>query len=389
MHEREFHPVSNLFPLLGEEELAQLAADIQANGLIEPIWVHPVCERIIDGRNRYLACQKAGVEPRYRTWDGDGSLLALIWSLNGARRHLTVSQKAAIGLEMEEQARNEAAELRQKSIALRSRDEKGRLEPSRPKLDAMADSADGRWLSVAARTVGVSKSSIGNAAKIKKEAPELIEKIRSGEVTIQQAQRQIKEAKREQRREENRAKVEQTPALDVFSSGAKFATILLDPPWDWGDEGDEDQLGRARPTYQTIGIDDLVRLPVGQLADADCHIYLWITNRSLPKGFSLLEAWGFRYITCLTWVKPSFGMGNYFRGQQEHILFGVKGSQPLKVKNASTVLTLPRGPNGHSSKPIEIYGLIETWSPGPYVELFSRVEREGWKSWGADAGIRV
>mgnify|MGYP002375218539 FL=1 len=131
-----------------------------------------------------------------------------------------------------------------------------------------------------------------------------------------------------------------------------------------------------------MGLSDLLDLPVGELADDDCHIYLWITNRSLPKGFCLLERWGFRYVTCLTWVKPHFGMGNYFRGQTEHILFGVKGSQMLRRHDASTVFHAERGPNGHSSKPPAIYDLIESCSPGPYLEMFSRCERNGWAAWG-------
>ena len=128
-----------------------------------------------------------------------------------------------------------------------------------------------------------------------------------------------------------------------------------------------------------------IELPVDKLADDDCHIYLWITNRSLPKGFALLEKWGFRYITTLTWCKPSFGMGNYFRGSTEHVLFGVRGSQPLKRKNVGTWFSAPRGPLGHSSKPVEFYDLVESCSPGPSLEMFARGNRDGWVSWGADA----
>lgn len=182
----------------------------------------------------------------------------------------------------------------------------------------------------------------------------------------------------------NAEKAEAVP--DPAESGAKFATIMLDPPWDWGDEGDINQLGRAKPDYATMSLHELLNLPIPDLSDNDCHLYMWITNRSLPKGFQLIERWGFRYITMLTWPKPSFGMGNYFRGQTEHILFGVKGSQALKRKDAPTLLPAwSRGPNGHSSKPKEIYNFIESCSPGPYLEMFSRVNREGWKTWGADA----
>jgi N6-adenosine-specific RNA methylase IME4 len=77
-------------------------------------------------------------------------------------------------------------------------------------------------------------------------------------------------------------------------------------------------------------------------------------------------------------------MGNYFRGQTEHALFGVKGSQMLKRQDVGTFFNAPRGPRGHSSKPAEFYSLVESCSPGPYLEMFARDEREGWTVWGAE-----
>ena len=159
---------------------------------------------------------------------------------------------------------------------------------------------------------------------------------------------------------------------------------MIDPPWDYGDEQDVDQFGRGLPTYATMSLDEIAALPVAELADVDCHLYLWITNRSLPKGFQLLKQWGFRYVTCLTWCKPSFGMGNYFRGQTEHILFGVRGSQMLKRQDVGTWFQWPRG-QSHSSKPDEFIALVESCSPGPYIEMFARGQRAGWVSWGAEA----
>ncbi|MEW8193919.1 MAG: MT-A70 family methyltransferase [Candidatus Thiodiazotropha sp.] len=195
--------------------------------------------------------------------------------------------------------------------------------------------------------------------------------------------RLIAQEKKEQQRESNRQKIKSSPNPEQLAG--VYSTILIDPPWDWGDEGDQDQLGRARPDYNTLSFEDLKNLPVGELADDDAHIYLWITNRSLPKGFELLSEWGFRYITAITWVKPHYGMGNYFRGQTEHILFGVKGSLPLLRKDQGTVFHADRGPNGHSSKPVELYDIIESCSPGPYLEMFSRTDRHDWTHWGENS----
>ena len=234
----------------------------------------------------------------------------------------------------------------------------------------------------AAAMTGTNGRYVSDAKAIAQTAPDLLENIRSGETTITAAKREIKERRREERREVNRQIIETVPTVTEAVQLAKFATIVIDPPWDWGDENDVDQFGRARPTYNTMTIGELMTLPVYDLADTDCHLYLWITNRSLSKGFALLEAWGFRYITCLTWVKPSFGMGNYFRGQTEQVLFGVRGSQPLKRHDVGTVFQAPRGPNGHSSKPLAFMDLVESCSPGPYLEMFSRSNRLGWTTWG-------
>jgi N6-adenosine-specific RNA methylase IME4 len=265
----KLHPVASLFPMMEGHDFEELVEDIKRNGLREEIYVHPDDESIVDGRNRFRACKKAGVEPRFRKWDGQGSLVGFVISLNLKRRHLSTTQRGIVG----------------------------------------------------------------------EEALPMIE---------------------------------------------KEATVVLDPPWDWGDEGDSDQLGRARPTYATMTIEEIAALPIPAVAAANAHIYLWITNRSLPKGFALLESWGFRYITMLTWVKPSFGMGNYFRGSTEQVLFGVKGSLPLLRNDVGTHFLADRA-GQHSSKPPAFFDLVETCSPGPWLEMFSRQPRPGWAAWGAEA----
>ena len=196
---------------------------------------------------------------------------------------------------------------------------------------------------------------------------------------VKEQKRAEKEAAREEQRKENAEKIEEL-ATPLDAQGL-FQTIVIDPPWDWGDEGDVNQFGRAKPDYHTMPIEEIEKLPVGKIADENCHLYLWVTNRSLPKAFRLIEAWGFRYITCLTWVKPYFGMGNYFRGDTEQVLFAVKGSQMLKRKDVGTHFEAPRG-EGHSAKPDEFYDLVESCSYAPYIDIFGRKERDGWSVWG-------
>jgi ParB-like chromosome segregation protein Spo0J len=119
METKEFHPVADLFPLMGDEELLALADDIKANGLLEPIWLGPD-GRIIDGRNRYRACELAEVEPAYRNWDGQGSLVRFAVSLNLHRRHLNEAARAAIAAQianMEEGRPKETVEISTVSIS--------------------------------------------------------------------------------------------------------------------------------------------------------------------------------------------------------------------------------------------------------------------------------
>jgi len=380
----ETHPIANIFPAMSDSEFQALRDDIEQYGQREPIWLYE--GKVIDGRHRLRACEELGRAPRTEVYDGFDAT-AFVVSLNLHRRHLSASQLAFVALEIE-RVEAELAKKRQGTrmdLVTQIAQGSAQNESQRARHAASVLQDKGKAREKAATAVGVAASYVSDAKRIAREAPALAEKIKAGETTITQAKRELKEQARETRREENRVLIAQAPSPEVAAKSARYATIVIDPPWDWGDEGDQDQLGRARPTYGTMSIAELLELPVGDLADDDAHIYLWITNRSLPKGFALLDRWGFRYVTTLTWCKPSIGMGNYFRGSTEQVLFGVKGSQPLKRRDVGTWFQAPRGPNGHSSKPVEFYGLVESCSPGPYLEMFARSNRADWTPWGAEA----
>lgn len=416
MHDIIIDPeFKSLIPPLAEEELAQLEQNILAEGCRDPlvvwfvpapesgahkcydegslhggdncelqvgdgVWTCRYCEHnparleviLLDGHNRYEICTRHGIE--FDTVDIE------LPDRESARDWIDANQLGR---------RNLSPDAFKLLLGRRyNRTKKARGAPignnNRTKQMVQSEPIVSTAETLAVEH-GVSPATVKRAAKYAEEVertPELQQAIAERRPVIQ-VKRELKERQREERRQENRVKVSQarTPA----AVNARFATIVIDPPWDWGDEGDQDQLGRARPDYATMGIDQLEALPVGELADDDCHLYLWITNRSLPKGFALMEAWGFRYVTCLTWVKPHFGMGNYFRGQTEQVLFGVRGSQPLKRRDAGTVLHAPRGRGGHSSKPLEFIDLVESCSPGPYLEMFSRTERPDWFAWGENS----
>jgi N6-adenosine-specific RNA methylase IME4 len=164
----------------------------------------------------------------------------------------------------------------------------------------------------------------------------------------------------------------------------KYKTILADPPWNESGGG---KIKRgADKHYSLMKTKDIMALPVGELADENAHLYLWVTNGHLPDGLRVVEAWGFEYKTCITWAKDRFGLGQYFRGQTEHVLFAVRGNIPYgtradgKRAQGRTLITAPRG--AHSEKPEELRAMIQVVSPGPYLELFARKPAPGWDVWG-------
>jgi N6-adenosine-specific RNA methylase IME4 len=156
-----------------------------------------------------------------------------------------------------------------------------------------------------------------------------------------------------------------------------FPTILADPPWDILQRSTRG----AHRHYPLMSTTQIAALPVGRLAAPDAHLWLWVTNATLFTGQAVMEAWGFTYRSCLTWVKPGLGLGSsYLRNNTEHLLLGTKGKAPVLYRSQPTWLFAPK--QDHSHKPEEQYAVIERCSPGPYLELFARRKRPGWHVWG-------
>lgn len=170
----------------------------------------------------------------------------------------------------------------------------------------------------------------------------------------------------------------------------RYRTLVADPPWHY-DVRRTDETHRARSPYPTMTQAELLQLPVGRWAAEEAHCYLWATNAFLQQAFALLAAWGFAYKTLLTWGKGrieggrlihQIGVGNYYRNSTEHILFGVRGGLPVLNHDAATLFITPR--REHSQKPDAFYDRVQHMSPGPYLDVFSRQQRLGWDTWGAE-----
>lgn len=174
-----------------------------------------------------------------------------------------------------------------------------------------------------------------------------------------------------------------TRGVEVTTS--RYATIVADPPWKQGGmSGGRYQTRAKRPralSYPTMSIKEIADLPIGSLAEDDCHLWLWTTNAFLHHGFHVMEAWGFKYLAPIHWLKPS-GVGHWFIGLTQTVLFGYKGRCRFPLKRYARNVVTTSVPKRHSEKPTEMYDLIEAVSPGPRLELFARTSRPGWHVWG-------
>lgn len=184
-----------------------------------------------------------------------------------------------------------------------------------------------------------------------------------------------------------------------------YSVLVVDPPWSYGSS-----TGRTRTAeyhYKTIGhngkeinrrngsgIAKIIELtPVKAMAAESAHLYLWATNPKLPFAFEVMRAWGFEYKTTLTWVKTKLtggvhngGMGWFYRGATEHILFGVKGTKPIPpaVRMANVVMAPP---TIHSEKPDAFYAMLRhIYGPAEkMIDLYGRRSHISFEAWGLEA----
>lgn len=353
--ERPYHPIADIFPLMQGDEYDKLKSDIAGNGLLQAIWLHPDGS-IIDGRNRHRACLDTDTPPHFKTWDGAGSLVLLVVSLNLHRRHLSSSQRAVVALEILPHLEAKAKETQGKRNDLTSVNKFTEVKRSTQQ---------------AAKITGTNQQYISDAKRIKQEAPELVEEIAIGNLTIPQAKRRmVKDARKE------------APPLP----DGKYRVIYADPPWSYGNSGiigETDNYGHVERHYPSMTITELCSLPVRSLVDNDAVLFLWVTSPLLAECWPVINAWGFKYKTSFVWDKIKHNYGHYNSVRHELLLICTRGScTPDVNKLFDSVQSIERS-DKHSEKPEAFRTIIDTIYPnGLRIELFSRSDTDGWEAWG-------
>lgn len=352
------HKLALFFPMASDDELNQMADDIKKRGLKNKIIV--LGDQILDGRNRFEACKRAGIEPTFMEYKGNDPLNDVIsWNLH--RRHLTTSQRSALAVELEPMY---AAEAKKRESAGGGDQKSGRANLPHPIENK------GRARDQAAAVVKVSGRGVSDAKAVKEKAPELFEKVKTGEKTVHEALKEIKQKEVKVIREQK----SQALPTDVFD------VIYADPPWQYNNSGFEMSAESKYPTMATEEIEGI------KIKTADNSVlFLWATNPLLEDALRIMTAWGFEYKTNMVWIKEKHTAGFYVFGQHELLLIGTRGSFLPTGEKPKSIIS---GENKIHSKKPDLYGTIESMYPNlKYLELFSRNEpRQGWVKWGKEIG---
>jgi len=171
----------------------------------------------------------------------------------------------------------------------------------------------------------------------------------------------------------------------------KYKTILADPPWSYRSTACQ---GSVDDHYKTMTVNDIQNMPIRDIVSGDSVLILWCTWPQIKEGISIIDSWGFEYVTGFPWIKirsvstnlwgkteikVPYGVGYWARGCSEMVLIGKKGNAKPPQNHDFLGLLSPNV--YHSRKPDDIYEYAESL-PGPYLELFARRKREGWDVFG-------
>lgn len=371
-----FHPLSEIFPLLEDSEFNALVEDIRTHGLMQPIVVFE--NKILDGRNRYRACQEANVTPDFDEYGGDDAL-AFVLSLNLKRRHLNESQRAMVAARLETMKRGRPGK-------------DANLHVSRPE---------------AATSLNVSERSVASAAVVRDHAaPELRKAVDQGKLAVSEAAKaarlpmdqQLDVAHRARDGDANAARsvikqamrgVRETElaAKQTALPDKRYGVIVADPEWRFEPYSRGTGMDRAADNhYPTSDLEAIKQRDVASIAADDCVLFLWATAPMLPQALDVMAAWGFVYKSQAIWVKDRIGTGYWFRNQHELLLVGVKGSIPAPAPGTQGPSVISAPVRSHSEKPGEALDLIDKYFPSlAKIELNARAARLGWDCWGYEA----
>ena len=371
-----------LIPPLTAEEFEQLEKNILLEGIREPIIIWD--ETIIDGHNRYEIAQKHGlkINSDYELFrkEFESREKVIEWMILNqfGRRNLSAYQRSLLALKLKPVFEEKAKE----NLKISGEITKPLQKSANPIIEKPIDTRK-----ELAKVAGVSHDTMAKVQKIEEKAPEKVkEEIQSGKISINQAYQQVRRLEKIEKIEEKLVSKEtESKSIDIYNTDKKYNIIYADPAWSYYEGGNKAQSVH----YKTMSIEEICNLPIKDIADEGCILFLWVTFPILQDCFKVIESWGFKYSTCgFNWIKKNknadtnfFGCGGWTRANSELCLIATKG-QVLRLDNSiSQVIETPI--EEHSKKPEVIRELI-TRLVGelPRIELFCRFPKDGWDCWG-------
>ncbi len=176
--------------------------------------------------------------------------------------------------------------------------------------------------------------------------------------------------------------------VDIFNTDKKYNIIYADPPWKYSDSNCS---GACEKHYKTMRLNEICDLPIQNITDKDCVLFMWTTYPMLNEALKVMSAWGFTYKTiAFQWLKQNksgkgfyFGLGRWTRGNTEPCLLAVKG-KPYKYVQSKSISQIIEYPlTQHSQKPpVARDKIIQLMGDLPRIELFARQTVSNWDCWG-------
>ena len=363
-----------LIPPLTSEEFKQLERNILEEGIRDPLVTWNGI--LVDGHNRYRIAQEHDIN--YVTVEKEFADMneVKIWMATNqlGRRNLSDYVKGELGCIIRDL-------LKEKGIEEKSRagGNKKSLLSTIDKSDIKSKEDRHNTRNEFAEKIGWSTGKVAMFDIVKAKAPEEIKaKLRTGEVSINQAYKEVKKEEVETKRKEIRETFEKQ---DVEVKDKKYRIIYADPPWKYGNAMPE-YVTEPQDYYLLMNTEDICAMPIKDITEKDAVLFLWSTSPHLPEALEVAKAWGFTYKTTFIWDKIKHNMGHYNSVRHEILLVCTKGACTPDVKRLfDSVVSEER--TEHSKKPNIFREIIETiYTYGNKIELFARESPEGWDVFG-------
>tara|TARA_R100001377_G_scaffold62534_1_gene38374 strand:+ start:91 stop:1221 length:1131 start_codon:yes stop_codon:yes gene_type:complete len=364
----------DLIPPLTKEEFKQLENNCMSEGIREKILTWNGF--IIDGHNRFEIATRWNLDYETENKHFDSEEAVKEWMILNqfGRRNLSNYQRSVLALELEDVFKGKAKDNLIKG---------GKV--SQEGLQISAKAIDTR--KELSKVASVSHDTIAKVKKIQEKAPEEVKaKLRTGEVSINAAYKEIKkEEKKAERIDVIKKQIEDIQQGELPELKGLFDVVSVDPPWNYEGESKKitsfDAVGRrvANP-YPEMSTDEIKKIKLPLMDDA--VVLLWTTHKFLPDAFDILKEWSLDYKATLVWNKEKIGMGAWFRMQCEFCLVGVKGKPYWENTKYRDIIEEPR--RQHSRKPDVFFDVIDKITLGRKLDYFSREKRNGWEVFGND-----